>query len=389
MKDLLKFLAMLSIIGLAILVFWVIVSLLPISDLWKFGLAFVEMAIVGQIMIRKFGMSGEMGLILLRSKLGLKAIESVSRNAPFWKFFSDTGVTLSYGLMGALLMRGNSSLKSVLFGLFVLALIFVLVAPSVAPLLSQVLKMGVIEKAQTSTQSVSVFLLPVAIGALLIGGLFLLILFSLVFYGSVVLLALLSTLIQGTDAIANTAPGGTLLLPGVNLPFVEGVIALVIIMVVHEGAHAILSRIARVPLFSSGIVLFGIIPIGAFVEPDEKKLARVDQVAQTRVLVAGSTANLFTSIIFFGLFVAIALSMKSLVVFAPILSGFLYSVYLILGLCFALNFIVGTVNLLPLPFFDGYRILDINIKNKLVLKGIMVLTVISFLMNFLPWFFAK
>ena len=377
-----------GLVAIAFSLFYLILNL-PIPGIWKFGLAFLEMALVSQVLIRYFGMSGEMGLILLRSKLGLKAIESVSRNEPFWKFFSDTGVTISYGLMGALLMRGNTSVKSLVAGVILLALLTLFVAPSVAPLLSQVLKMGVIEKAQTSTQSFSGFLLPVALGALLIGGLFLLILFSLLFYGSVVLLALLSTLIQGTDAIANTAPGGTLLLPGINLPFVEGVIALIIIMAVHEGAHAILSRIARVPLFSSGIVLFGVIPIGAFVEPDEAKLAKTERVAQTRVLVAGSTANLMTSIFFFALFVAIALSFQGLTAAAPYLSGFLYSIYLVLGLCFALNFIVGTVNLLPLPFFDGYRILDINIKNKLVLKGIMALTVASFLMNFLPWFFVK
>jgi hypothetical protein len=377
-----------GLVAVALSLFYIILNL-PVPGIWKFGLAFVEMVIVSQVMIRYFGMSGEMGLILLRSKLGLKAIESVSRNAPFWKFFSDTGVTISYGLMGALLMRGNTSLKSLVAGVILLALITLFVAPSVAPLLSQVLKMGVVEKAQSSTQSFSSFLLPVALGALIVGGLFLLILFSLIFYGVVVLLALLSTLISGTDAIANTAPGGTLLLPGVNLPFVEGVIALIIIMVVHEGAHAILSRIARVPLFSSGIVLFGIIPIGAFVEPDEAKLARTEKVAQTRVLVAGSTANLMTSVFFFALFVGIALSMGALVAMAPFLSGLLFSIYLILGLCFALNFIVGTVNLLPLPFFDGYRILDINIKNKILLKGIMALTVASFLMNFLPWFFVK
>jgi len=377
-----------GLVAVALSLFYLILNL-PVPGIWKFGLSVIEMAIVSQVLIRYFGMRGEMGLILLRSKRGLKAIESVSRNAPFWKFFSDTGVTISYGLMGALLMRGNTSLKSFVAGVILLALLTLFVAPSVAPLLSQVLKMGVVEKAQTSTQSFSSFLLPVALGALIIGGLFLLILFSLIFYGVVVLLALLSTLISGTDAIANTAPGGTLLLPGVNLPFVEGVIALIIIMVVHEGAHAILSRIARVPLFSSGIVLFGIIPIGAFVEPDEAKLARTEKVAQTRVLVAGSTANLMTSIFFFALFVGIALSMGALVALAPFLSGLLFSIYLILGLCFALNFIVGTVNLLPLPFFDGYRILDINIKNKIVLKGIMALTVASFLMNFLPWFFVK
>jgi len=58
-----------------------------------------------------------------------------------------------------------------------------------------------------------------------------------------------------------------------------------------------------------------------------------------------------------------------------------------LMLTFALNFIVGAVNLLPLPVFDGYRIIETNIKNKLVVRAIMYVALIFFALNFLPWFF--
>lgn len=81
-----------------------------------------------------------------------------------------------------------------------------------------------------------------------------------------------------------------------------------VILVVHEGAHAVLGKMARVPILSSGVVLFGVIPVGAFVEPDEDYLKRIEKTKQTRVLVAGSTANLITSVITFIIFVGFMLS---------------------------------------------------------------------------------
>ena len=67
--------------------------------------------------------------------------------------------------------------------------------------------------------------------------------------------------------------------------------------------------------------------------------------------------------------------------------GWLEFIYRVLGLSVVLNFMVGIVNLLPLPGFDGYRILELNIKNKSVVKMISYLVLACFLLNFLPWLF--
>jgi membrane-associated protease RseP (regulator of RpoE activity) len=109
-------------------------------------------------------------------------------------------------------------------------------------------------------------------------------------------------------------------------------VALLVVLVVHEGAHAVLTRIARVPLRSSGIAFFGIIPVGAFVEPDEKKLAAVPAPAQTRVLVAGATANLVTCCAFFILFVACVLVINSLGLMSTAYAPAVRFVYTFLGL---------------------------------------------------------
>lgn len=378
---------LLGIFLLAFLVFYGILSA-DIPGMWKFGLSVIEMIIVSQIMLRHFNFSGEAGLVLVRSKHGLKMINDMSKNEKLFKFLADTGATLAYGLLSLVFMRKNTSAKSVIAGMLLLIVISGVVAPSVVPFLADVLNLESVNRAREAAADGG-GALSIALLSLIIGGFFLITLVSIVTYGIHILQALISTVVSGTDAIATTPPGGTLLLPGVNLPFFEGILALVIILAVHEGAHAILARIGRVPVLSSGIVLFGIIPIGAFVEPDEKKLAKMDPVAQTRVLVAGSASNLMFSLVFFLAFIGFSLLLGMVdlasIPFAPQAAFFLL---MVIGMAFTLNFIVGMVNLLPLPFFDGYRILDVNIQNKHVVKGLMIITLLAFVMNFLPWFFS-
>ena len=356
------------------------------------------------------------------------------------------------------LMRKNASIATAAIGLVLLGVLSFVVAPVALSFLLMVAGLGgagkTIAAAPAAPNDLAFYLVA---GALLVGGLFLFILGGIVYYGLYVFQNLVSTLFFHTNAIANTAAGGDLLLPGVNLPFIEGVLALAIVMIVHEGSHAVLSRIAKVPILSSGIVLFGIIPIGAFVEPDEKMLAKTEERKQTRVLVAGPTANLVTSLAFFALFIGMFFTTSGLregaifvqsglpsptlvyeiqhqpvdsidfknfslpadtnitlltnkgeltkmtnstgkmgisfvilskdSIFARYTNPALQFIFMLLGLCMALNFVVGTVNILPVPLFDGYRLLDINIKNKMVVKAISYGALFFFILKYLPRFF--
>jgi len=377
------------IVLLSLVVFYAILQT-DFSGMIKFVLVVIEMIIVSQVLVRKYKLPSEMGLVLIKSQKGIKVIDNLAKNQGIWKFFSDTGSTISYGLLSMVIMRKNTSLKSVVTGMFLLIVISALVAPMAMDFLKTVLLgTSILEKDQAIAVGDVQTTAFIVLAILLIGGFFAALLFSILYYGLFILSQLIQLLISGVDTLSTTAPGGTLLLPGVNLPFFEGILALIIIMIVHEGSHAVLARMANVPIRSSGIVLFGIIPIGAFVEPDEKKLEKIDRVRQTRVLAAGSTANFVSSVVFFILFVLLTLLLKSGYVGE---SGLAYSatmfIYITVGLTFALNFIVATVNLLPLPLFDGYRILDVNIQNKHLVKAIMMITLIAFVMNFLPWFFA-
>ncbi|MDD5340494.1 MAG: site-2 protease family protein [Candidatus ainarchaeum sp.] len=377
---------LLLIVAIALGLFYATLQF-SIPGSWKFGLVVLEMVLVSQVLIRLYKVPSELGMLLVKSKKGIEAIEAMAKRTSLFNFMADTGNAMCYGLLSVVLMRKGSSVASVAAGLAILAFLTFLVAPSAFIFLFQVLNLGGIDKSVSSMAGGGNIGLIAVCGILLLGGLFLFMLAGIVLYGAIVFAALVKTLILGTNAMATTAAGGTFLLPGINLPFFEGIIALAVVLVVHEGAHAVLTRIARVPLLSSGIAFFGIIPIGAFVEPDEKKLVKLDTPRQTRVLVAGATANFLTSCVAFVLFAVVVLLARTFGLMETGLAGAVMFIYTTLGLTFALNFVVGTVNLLPIPLFDGYRILDINVKNKMVVKAVMYVSIAFFILNFLPLLF--
>jgi hypothetical protein len=91
------------------------------------------------------------------------------------------------------------------------------------------------------------------------------------------------------EAQRQAGPQSLLLIPGLNpyLPILYGWLALVIALVVHEGMHGVLARRLGYTVKSSGIILFLVLPIGAFVETDDKeiKTGRVRDVS--RILAGG------------------------------------------------------------------------------------------------------
>lgn len=84
-----------------------------------------------------------------------------------------------------------------------------------------------------------------------------------------------------------------LVIPGVN-PFVPlwyGLVALIVTLVVHEGGHGILARANGLRVKSLGL-LFAVVPIGAFVEPDEDDLKAAPRRRRLRVFAAGPGVNI-------------------------------------------------------------------------------------------------
>ena len=96
-----------------------------------------------------------------------------------------------------------------------------------------------------------------------------------------------------------------LAIPGVNdfIPFTFAVwLGLLATMVVHEFGHAVLCRVEGIRVRSMGI-LMAVIPIGAFVEPDEEDQEKTRGLKKLRMFGAGITNNLLLGLACFALVV--------------------------------------------------------------------------------------
>ncbi len=105
-------------------------------------------------------------------------------------------------------------------------------------------------------------------------------------------------------------------IPGspITLPLFEGIIALFAVVVIHEFTHGVISKAYKIPIKSSGLVMFGPIP-GAFVEPDEKKLVKSKRKAQLSIFAGGPFANVLLALVLF--FVMLGMSSVSNSMYEP------------------------------------------------------------------------
>ncbi len=112
------------------------------------------------------------------------------------------------------------------------------------------------------------------------------------------LIGLVSTPAVG-QAVRDLGPGAILLLPGINpiLPIVYGWIAIVIAIMVHEGAHGIIARNVGLNVKSSGLLFFLFVPIGAFVDVDEEQIKKAKPRSALKVMAGGVGANIIIAIV--------------------------------------------------------------------------------------------
>lgn len=118
--------------------------------------------------------------------------------------------------------------------------------------------------------------------------------------------AAITTLQNPPPQTAVNQPRNVLVIPGLNdfLPLSvagEIVLGLLVGLVVHEGGHGIFCRVGDIEIESMGLALFTIIPIGAFVEPDDESRKAADRGDQTRMFSAGVMNNFAITIVTFAL----------------------------------------------------------------------------------------
>ncbi|WP_276279757.1 site-2 protease family protein [Halorussus caseinilyticus] len=105
-------------------------------------------------------------------------------------------------------------------------------------------------------------------------------------------------------ATAATQPQNVLVIPGVNqfLPLSvapEILFGLLVGLVVHEGGHGLMCRVEDIEIESMGIAALALLPVGAFVEPDEESRANADRGGQSRMFAAGVTNNFAVTLVAF------------------------------------------------------------------------------------------
>ncbi len=408
------------------------------SGLTKFIFTVIVLIISGHYFKEKYKLETEMGFILLKSKKG-KGFFSKIGKWKGWEVIGDIGFGVVMGLLIIKFLKWKPlkyRVKILLISVVIISLILFMYPLSISFLTESI---GTISN--NKPQPTYMVLIPYITG--LMGTAYISILTSAIH----TIIKLSNYLINGGEKVSQ---GATLILPGINIPLIEGILALAIVLIVHEGSHAIQIALAKIPLKSSGIVLFGILPIGAFVEPDEKRLNAAPSKNKVRIAAAGPFANILLAIVFGFIFMLfLNLTSHSTVEGCKVISGVLdkgtiiYSIngekccnfsfephqillletnkgnitvktdengkmgvqcmmigkkfmaryyknnilnfiYSFLGLCFALNAVVGLINLLPIALFDGSMIVKAIFGDSIITKFLVYSTTLSFIILLLP-----
>ncbi len=118
---------------------------------------------------------------------------------------------------------------------------------------------------------------------------------------------ILVTNIFAREFVRSITPLANLLIPGLNpyLPIVYGWVALIIGIVVHEAAHGVLARSLSIQVKSTGLLLFLIVPVGAFVDVDDKEIRASKARNAGRILAAGPGSNMFVALVSLALLLAV------------------------------------------------------------------------------------
>jgi len=245
-------------------------------------------------------------LIMIRTKRLIKYLDKLAKPTKFWNIFTDIGIVIGFGAFGLdYIIRDKVKNK------YQRLLIFIgsgLVLSYLTYILSQKMLF-------------SSALIPewFAIGIVILTGIMGLSGFTL---GSLIFSAFDILVKVSVGQGGSACPGVGLVIPGVQMPKVDifipwyGWIILIIAAIIHEVSHGVLLRKMKVKLKSMGFMFAALLPLGAFVEPDEKAIERKNKRDIARMYSAGPMSNVVLAIIFFLLFLA----------FTPVMTNYSHSI---------------------------------------------------------------
>lgn len=301
------------LIAVSIILLYTLYFAGSINVLVRAVLALAMLMAVGYAIQRILEFKGGYGFYMMGSKSGLSTISKISKKyKTFWEVMSIWGLTLGFGLLTYPLLKGKIDKRVYAFG--VLSLVFIMIF--VLPYLSlgfQFINLPQLQNAvSTRQQSPQYSIIGYATyGITVFAG----------FSGSIMLAlftnteSILYSIVQflsnpalgaAASGITSQIPGVAPVIPGIDIPLIAGIIALAVLLIIHEFSHGIVARSAKVKLKSIGLLVFGFIPIGGYVEPDEKMVAKLNSTQQTNIFSAGIGANFLAMIVFFAMLFVLA-----------------------------------------------------------------------------------
>ncbi|MEM5872153.1 MAG: site-2 protease family protein, partial [Candidatus Aenigmatarchaeota archaeon] len=289
-------------------------------------LAFVLIFFLGLGILWKLNFRRHFIFFLLETNRGLKFVDKISRFSPsIWKFLSDMAITVSFGGFGSYYVAHYRNPWLINFILGLVCLIFVYISNGFlfASLGLLILIICVFLNRRYEKPLLHLITTTIIMCFLMLyifpffSTIEILKLFVSIFFGMFGIPALLISLMfsQAFKILMGLTkiPGVSPLLPtatsegfgfffpgtGIFIPFWQAVIAIVCLLVPHEFAHGLLTRVHKIPLKSAGVLTAGPIPLGAFVEPDEKILKMRKSKEKMRIYAVGSFANIIVALIAF------------------------------------------------------------------------------------------
>jgi len=261
---------------------------------------------------------------MIETRHGLRFVDNIARLSPyFWKFVGDIAIVVSFGGVGGYYVVKYRNTWSVALVLGAAALIFTYLSFGVVPavigvcmlaagvyvlrrserklmhLAAAAVIMGVIAFEIFPMLSDMGFLKPyvsVLVGVFGIPSLLISLLFS-----QALKIILLQSSIPGVSpllpTVSSEGPGFFFPGTGIFIPFWQALIAMICLLVPHEFAHGVLTRSHKIRLKSAGILTAGPLPIGGFVEPDEKGMKLYRSRGRMRIYAIGSFTNLIVALI--------------------------------------------------------------------------------------------
>ncbi|MCK4883675.1 MAG: site-2 protease family protein, partial [Candidatus Diapherotrites archaeon] len=247
---------------------------------------FVVSAIV-TFLLKKFTKADTWFLIsLIKTKKPLPWFDRLSKHTKFIDTFASIGLVIGFGAFAVDYLFGKKYSMKKRILLFIASVILLsLFIHSVDSLLGNPFSQSVIVGSLYP-------LLVLSFGVMGFAGFSIFALFLQAF-------DIISKYLLGLKSCPGVAP----LIPGVEIPGVpitpplHAWLSLLIILVVHEGFHGIVARRHNFKIKSSGVLLLGFLPIGAFVEPDDKKVKEAKAERLLPFLAAGPMANIILMVL--------------------------------------------------------------------------------------------